>query len=35
MPERVILSEAKNLLLFTFKQKQQMLRCAQHDRDLC
>jgi hypothetical protein len=27
----IILSEAKNLLLFAFKEIQQMLRCAQHD----
>jgi hypothetical protein len=28
----VILSGAKDLLLFSFRQIKQMLRCAQHDR---
>jgi hypothetical protein len=31
-PDHVILSEAKDLLLFVFTKIQQMLRCAQHDR---
>jgi len=28
----VIPSRARDLLLFVFNKKQQMLRCAQHDR---
>jgi hypothetical protein len=31
-PDPVILSEAKDLDWFVFKQTLQMLRCAQHDR---
>ena len=30
--DRVILSGAKDLLFVCFNEKQQMLRCAQHDR---